>query len=125
VPSANAKSPDKIIGARLKMCRKREHISQTALGNHLGITFQQVQKYENGTNRVSAAKLFEIARFLNISVGELMMLDGHQPRTVPSRMHIARFATSPEGKDLIRGFLAIRDPAVRRQIVDLVEILGR
>src|SRR6201994_1790227 len=107
------------------MYRQRANISQTALGKHLGVSFQQVQKYENGTNRVSAATLIKIARFLNISVGELMVLDGQQSQSAGSSKDMMRFAKSSEGKSLLQGFMAIDDPSLRRHIVGLVKAISR
>jgi transcriptional regulator with XRE-family HTH domain len=125
VPKANTQAIDKAIGGRLKMYRQRANISQTALGKHLGVSFQQVQKYENGTNRVSAATLIKISRFLNISVSELMVLDGQQSQSGGSAKDMMRFAKSAEGRSLLGGFMAIDDPSLRRQIVSLVKTLGR
>jgi len=125
VPKANTHAIDKAIGGRLKMYRQRANISQTALGKHLGVSFQQVQKYENGTNRVSAATLIKIARFLNISVAELMVLDGQQSQSSSSSKDMLRFAKSPEGRSLLGGFMAIDDPSLRRHIVGLVKAMGR
>ena len=125
MPKANTHAIDKAIGGRLKMYRQRANISQTALGKHLGVSFQQVQKYENGTNRVSAATLIKIARFLNISVAELMVLDGQQSQTNSSAKDMMRFAKSSEGRSLIGGFMAIDDPSLKRHIVGLVKALGR
>ncbi|HXS05444.1 MAG TPA: helix-turn-helix transcriptional regulator [Rhizomicrobium sp.] len=125
MPKANTHAIDKAIGGRLKMYRQRANISQTALGKHLGVSFQQVQKYENGTNRVSAATLIKISRFLNISVGELMVLDGQQTQSASSSKDLMRFAKSSEGKSLLSGFMAIEDSLLRRHIVGLVKALGR
>jgi transcriptional regulator with XRE-family HTH domain len=124
VPKANTHTIDKAIGGRLKMYRQRANISQTALGKHLGVSFQQVQKYENGTNRVSAATLIKISRFLNIAISELMVLESQQPTTSGSSKDLARFTKSPEGRSLIHGFMAINDPLLRRHIVGLVKALG-
>lgn len=124
MPKANTHSIDKAIGGRLKMYRQRANISQTALGKHLGVSFQQVQKYENGTNRVSAATLIKISRFLNIAINELMVLDGQQSATAGSSKDLARFTKSVEGRSLIHGFMAIDDPLLRRHIVGLVKALG-
>ena len=125
MPKANTHAIDKSIGGRLKMYRQRANISQTALGKHLGVSFQQVQKYENGTNRVSAATLIKVARFLNISVGELMVLDGQQTQSGTSSKDMLRFAKSTEGRSLLSGFMAIEDSSLRRHIVGLVKALGR
>ncbi|HEY2835695.1 MAG TPA: helix-turn-helix transcriptional regulator [Rhizomicrobium sp.] len=125
MPKANTHAIDKAIGGRLKMYRQRANISQTALGKHLGVSFQQVQKYENGTNRVSAATLIKISRFLSISVAELMVLDGQQSQSSSSSKDMLRFAKSPEGRSLLGGFMAIDDSSLRRHIVGLVKALGR
>ena len=124
MPKANTHSIDKAIGARLRMYRQRADISQTTLGKQLGVSFQQVQKYENGTNRVSAATLIKIAKFLNISVSELMVLDSQQSTGTSSSKDLARFAKTSEGRSLIHGFMAIDDPLLRRHIVGLVKALG-
>lgn len=124
MPKANTHSIDKAIGGRLKMYRQRANISQTALGKHLGVSFQQVQKYENGTNRISAATLIKISRALNVPVGELMVLESQQAPAAGSSRDLARFAKSSEGRSLIHGFMAIDDPLLRRHIVGLVKALG-
>lgn len=124
MPKANTHSIDKAIGGRLKMYRQRANISQTALGKHLGVSFQQVQKYENGTNRISAATLIKISRALNVPVGELMVLESQQSSPSGSSKDLARFAKSSEGRSLIHGFMAIDDPLLRRHIVGLVKALG-
>lgn len=126
MPKANSHSVDKAIGGRLKIYRQRANLSQTALGKHLGVSFQQVQKYENGTNRISAASLMKIARFLNISIGDLLSPQGQPDKKQGGgRGDVARFAKSQEGLGLIHGFLAIKDPLLRRQIVGLVKTLGQ
>ena len=124
MPKANTHSIDKAIGGRLKMYRQRANISQTALGKHLGVSFQQVQKYENGTNRISAATLIKISRALSVPVGELMVLESQQAPAAGSSKDLARFAKSSEGRSLIHGFMAIDDPLLRRHIVGLVKALG-
>lgn len=124
VPKANTHSIDKAIGARLRMYRQRANISQTALGKQLGVSFQQVQKYENGSNRVSAATLIKIAKFLNVPISDLMVFDSPQSASTSSSKDMARFAKTTEGKSLIHGFMAINDPLLRRHIVGLVKALG-
>ncbi len=68
MPRSTISDDVKQIGARLREARQRQKMSQSALGEQLRITFQQVQKYENGTNRISAAKLADAAKLLNVSV---------------------------------------------------------
>jgi transcriptional regulator with XRE-family HTH domain len=127
VPKVNSHSIDKAIGGRLKLYRQRANLSQTALGKHLGVSFQQVQKYENGTNRVSAASLMKIARFLNIPISDLLAAESRSSGigATVARNTATRFAKSSEGRNLIQGFLAIEDPSLRRQVVGLVKALGQ
>ena len=126
MPKANSHSVDKAIGGRLKLYRQRANLSQTALGKNLGVSFQQVQKYENGTNRISAAALMRMSRFLNISIGQLLANENGRARPGAGRRDdFARFANSSEGRSLIHSFLAIDDPLLRRQIVGLMKALGR
>ena len=69
--SASPRSPnavDEFIGTRMRERRQALGISQAALGEQIGVTFQQIQKYETGRNRVSAARLFEICKVLNVSL---------------------------------------------------------
>ena len=127
MPKANSHSIDKAIGGRLKRYRQQANLSQTALGRHLGVSFQQVQKYENGTNRISAASLMKIARVLHISIGDLLALKGKAgAKNAPAaRNNVTRFTKTSEGRSLIHGFLAIHDPFLRRQILGLVKALGQ
>lgn len=67
---------DVAVGARVRMIRKARGVAQNTLAEAVGITFQQIQKYEKGANRVSASKLAEIAAFLEVSVAELFGADG-------------------------------------------------
>src|ERR1700761_8110625 len=62
---------DSLVGARIRILRQRRKMSQTELGKTLGVTFQQVQKYENGRNRVSASKLHQVAIALGVSISEI------------------------------------------------------
>jgi transcriptional regulator with XRE-family HTH domain len=116
-------SVERVIGSRIKMYRRRAHLSQTALGKHLGVTFQQIQKYENGTNRLSAATLFSIARFLHISANELTTLDRDAPAA--KNKEIARFAKTAEARSLLRAYLAISNVSLRNHVLGLVQTLGR
>lgn len=102
-------------------------MSQEKLGEHLGITFQQIQKYEKGTNRIGASRLQHIARVLSVPVsfffedapgggaGESAGL-GEQTQT----SHIVDFLSSSEGIQLNRAFVRIKDPKLRRRVIDLV-----
>lgn len=130
--TAQPRSPNPVdlhVGGRVRMRRKVLGVSQERLADALGLTFQQVQKYERGSNRVSASKLYEIARFLNAPVSyffegladptsdEANAADG--PEQV---MH--DFLMTAEGLELAAAFPKIPRGRVRRRILDLVRSLA-
>jgi transcriptional regulator with XRE-family HTH domain len=99
-------------------------LSQTELGNKLGITFQQIQKYEKGTNRVSAGRLLHIAQLFKVPVS--FFYEGVSGKT-PSTDNIKQsfeFLNTAASVRLVRAFAEIDDPGVRREIVALVEAVG-
>ena len=117
----SAHATDKYVGARVRARRMAEGMSQGELGNVLGITFQQVQKYEKGANRISASKLQQIAEFLHVPVAFFFeeLTDGssgasHSPDFVDA------FISSADGLALAKAFVKISDVHVRRAIVALV-----
>lgn len=69
VKALTAAEIDVYVGHRVRMRREAQGISQGTLGRHLGLTFSQIQKYEKGTNRIGAGRLYQIAQFLDVSVG--------------------------------------------------------
>lgn len=116
------------VGRRLKMRRMMIGMSQEKLGNELGLTFQQIQKYEKGVNRIGASRLYDIARALGVSV-QYFFED--LPETGPSRSFdlsgrdaVMECLNSAEGLALITSFAKIGDAATRRRIVELVRTLG-
>lgn len=122
---------DVAVGARLKMERKIRRISQTQLAQHLGVTFQQVQKYEKGMNRISASRMMMIADFFGFSPATLfeaaapLSANTHSRSSVREKSDIAEFATSLEGLALNQAFLKIRDPQLRHHIVGLVKAAAK
>jgi len=119
---------DRHVGSRVRMRRMMISMSQEKLGERLGITFQQVQKYEKGTNRIGASRLHQIANILGVPVaffyedmvgGELTpgFAEGSSP------VYISEFMASPEGLALAKAFMKVSDPKLRRRIVDLVEAM--
>lgn len=105
-------------------------MSQEKLGEHLGITFQQIQKYEKGANRVGASRLQEIARVLNTPVsfffedspGGTNNQEGFAETEAAN--YVVDFLSSSEGLQLNRSFVKIKDPKVRRKIVEMVRALS-
>jgi transcriptional regulator with XRE-family HTH domain len=109
---------DKLIGTRIRLQRTAIGMSQEKLGDILGITFQQIQKYEKGTNRVGAARLQAIADALGVPVSFFFeQRSGGDSSDAPSG--IQDLLTSKEGIELARAFLKIENPAMRRALVDM------
>lgn len=104
-------------------------MSQERLAAELGLTFQQVQKYEKGQNRIGAGRLYEIAKALDTSIQyffeDIDDSDG-LPETVEDdeARAIHRFIATPEGAELVIAFARIKDPATRRRVSDLVRSLA-
>ena len=124
------KSPnptDKHVGSRVRMRRMMLGMSQEKLGDALGLTFQQVQKYEKGTNRIGASRLQHIARILQVSVSFFFEGAPEIPgqttgmNETPSPAYVADFLATSDGLALTRAFTRIKNSKLRRRIVDLVE----
>ncbi len=129
----NPNPVDVHVGNRVRMRRMLIGMSQERLAKELGLTFQQVQKYEKGTNRISASRLYRIAQVLGVPV-QYFFEDLPSPAAAEAaggmaetRAHaqIMDFLNSSEGLQLNRHFAAIREPEVRRSIVELVRSLAR
>ena len=128
------KSPnpiDRHVGSRVRMRRMMVSMSQEKLGESLGITFQQIQKYEKGTNRVGASRLQAIASILAVPVSFFFEdAPGEQADSqtglaeASSSNYVVDFLSSSEGLQLNRAFVKIGDPKVRRKLVDLVKALA-
>lgn len=112
------------VGLRIRMRRKELAVSQERLAESLGITFQQVQKYERGANRVSASKLWEIALALKTPVAYFYDGLGDREATSSERESSQDFLLSSEGIELIAAFPRILEPAIRRKIVELVRVVA-
>lgn len=111
------------VGERVRMYRVRAGISQTALGQHLGITFQQVQKYERGVNRIGASRLQKISELLKIPVSSLFDdLPGSERINTNNPLNeFVEFLGTTLGQRLVRGFMKIGDKNVRTHLVRLIE----
>ncbi len=107
------------MGRRIRQRRRETGISQKELAGHLGLTFQQVQKYEKGINRVGAALLQQIAEVLGVDIPFFYDGDGKEP-DVDSLLVV----NSVFSLRLLRAYTAIKDKAVRRQLVILVEMIA-
>jgi transcriptional regulator with XRE-family HTH domain len=131
LPAKKAPNPtDRHVGSRVCMRRKMLSMSQTDLADAVGVTFQQIQKYEKGTNRISASRLLQISRVLQVPVSFFFEdprgpSEGKGAQQVHSPDYVSDFLTTTDGLALTKAFMLITDPKVRRRIVDLVqEIVG-
>lgn len=131
-PDTRTPNPvDLHVGARIRLRRRMQGVSQEKLADALGLTFQQVQKYERGANRVSASKLYEIAAALRAPVAYFFdgladptgeELNGCQaPASEESTVH--SFLMTPEGLELAKLFPNVVPSLVRRRLLDLVRAL--
>ena len=121
----SANPVDRRIGQRMRGRRLELGMSQEHLADMLGVTFQQVQKYEKGINRVAASRLFELGAALNVPVGYFFEGLALGAATGVSEEETAVFdaIASPEGLQLLTMFAGIKSARLRRRIVELVRVL--
>jgi transcriptional regulator with XRE-family HTH domain len=126
---ANKKQPNPIdihVGSRVRLRRMMLGMSQEKLGDALGITFQQIQKYEKGTNRIGASRLQHIASVLSVPVSFFFEDAPGTPNDAPGLAetrppnYVVDFLSSSEGIQLNKAFVRIKDTKLRRRIIDLV-----
>jgi transcriptional regulator with XRE-family HTH domain len=120
---------DRHVGGRVRMRRLIVRMSQDKLGEALGITFQQVQKYEKGTNRIGASRLQQTANVLGVPIE--FFFEGVSHMTTHGVVgsdaapgYVADFLSTSEGVQLTRAFVRITDPNVRRRLISLVKAMA-
>ena len=126
MPKKQANPIDIQVGNRVRIRRMLIGMSQERLGDLLGLTFQQVQKYEKGVNRIGAGRLFEVSRILNVPIdffyeGVSTQPGASEPEGAPPVME---FVSSGEGLQLSLAFMKIKDAKVRKRVLDLVKSLA-
>lgn len=128
--SANPDPVDIHVGGRIRQRRTLLGMSQEKLAEALDITFQQVQKYENGSNRVSASRLWHIAQ--KLGVDPALFFDGFSSRKNFAVAEEQGTISKPddllsrrETLDLVRAYYAIEDQSVRRKMLDMLKTLGK
>ena len=122
------KSPnatDKHVGARVRMRRLMLGMSQTKLGEAVGLTFQQIHKYEKGTCRIGGSRLQQFADMLHVPIpfffeGLPQVSGSSEEGAAPSAAYVDDFLATPDGLSLMKYFTRIKDPKLRRSIVNLV-----
>ena len=131
----SVKQPNPIdihVGSRVRLRRMLVGMSQEKLGEKLGLTFQQVQKYEKGSNRIGASRLFTIANVLGAEVQTFFAdMPDEITRTLPNGYEgddvsgaIMGFVSSHEGLQLNRAYSGVDSPVVRKRVLDLIKSLA-
>jgi len=116
---------DRLVGQRLRWRRRELRLTQEKLGELLDLTFQQVQKYEKGVNRVSAGRLFEIAAVLGVPVGYFYdgaseLLPERSPAIAEGDMPVEAPIMSADTLELVAAYQSINDPALRKSLLTTV-----
>lgn len=133
-PRSSVKKPNPIdvhVGSRVRLRRMLVGMSQEKLGVQMGLTFQQIQKYEKGTNRIGASRLYQISRILEVPIQfffeeaslEMGVSSASEAKGFSdsgSQAFIMEFLNTREGLELNRAFVRISDQKQRKRIVDLV-----
>ena len=119
------------VGARVKLRRMILGLSQETIGRKLGLTFQQIQKYEKGVNRIGASRIFELAQLLDVPIQYFYEDYGDAPiggalglAEPDSGEAFMQLVNSPEGVELCRHFAEIKDPKVKKRVLDLVKTIA-
>lgn len=113
---------DRIVGRRIRLRRIEQRISQQTLAKGVGVTFQQIQKYENGMNRVSAGKLMDISKLLDVEISYFFGQKG-EGHLASAEAYLLKDPAL--GLRLIKSFNAIEDENLKRSIVSLTESAAR
>ena len=122
-----ANSVDERIGKRVKSRRLEVDLSQEKLAVLVGVTFQQIQKYENGVNRIAASRLWEMAKALGVPVGyfyEGLNVSGPGVAEEGAQDLVYDMMATPEGQRLLQIFGGIRSARLRRRVVELVRVMA-
>jgi transcriptional regulator with XRE-family HTH domain len=125
VDQKQATEIDFSVGKRLSARRKEIDMSQQALGKELGVSFQQIQKYEKGASRVSAGRLFQIAKALGVTIGYFYSdALARVPGMAEDEASAPTPAMSPQVRELIEIFARIREKPMRRQLIEIAKSLA-
>ena len=116
-------SIDKLVGRNIRIQRLATGLSQTELAQQLGVTFQQVQKYEKGVNRIGCGRLFQIARILGLHVMDFF--DGSDAGKPAVARNVRDLISEPQAFRLVEAFSVIEDRALRRSVVELVKKIAK
>jgi transcriptional regulator with XRE-family HTH domain len=116
-------SIDQLVSRNIRIQRLAKGLSQTELAEKLGVTFQQIQKYEKGVNRVGCGRLFKIARILGVQVTDFF--DGSDAGKPTAGRSARELISEPQAYHLVEAFSEISDRRVRRSVLELVKKIAR
>ena len=123
---AAANPVDVYVGGRVRLRRTLLGLSQEKLADKLGITFQQVQKYENGTNRVGASRLYDIASALGVAVDFFFEgVTGKTQKVAEAGPSIDTLLNSKETVELVKAFHSIEDPSIRKKMLEMIKAVAK
>lgn len=121
---AQAKTVDVYVGQRIRDKRNDLGLSQTEVANSLGVTFQQVQKYERGTNRVGASRLYDLSRILGVQVQFFFEGLENQPSAAEDEGDNIVHLLKPDTVELVEAYYKVDNPQVRRQILSTIRSIS-
>ena len=121
---AQANTVDTYVGQRIRDKRNERGMSQTEVANALGVTFQQVQKYERGTNRVGASRLFDLSRILSVPVQYFFEGLNNQPTPIEKEDDNVIHLMKPDTVELVEAYYKVENPQVRRQILSTIRSIS-
>ena len=121
---AQAKTVDTHVGQQIRDKRNERGMSQTEVANALGVTFQQVQKYERGTNRVGASRLFDLSRILSVPVQYFFEDLENQPTPIEEEDDNVIHLMKPDTVELVEAYFKVENPQVRRQILSTIRSIS-
>lgn len=115
---------DIYVGERLRKRRRLLGLSQKVVGNHVGVSFQQIQKYEKGTNRIGASRLYKLADFLDVDV--FYFFDGVEMQLDPEKkaLDYTKRMKNAETQELLHIYYAIADPRIRRKVIAIAKLMS-
>ena len=121
---AQANTVDTYVGQRIRDKRNERGMSQTEVANAIGVTFQQVQKYERGTNRVGASRLFDLSRILSVPVQYFFEGLNNQPTPIEKEDDNVIHLMKPDTVELVEAYYKVENLQVRRQILSTIRSIS-
>jgi transcriptional regulator with XRE-family HTH domain len=118
----NVTPMDRVLGTKVRARRIEMHLSQSDLADALGVSFQQVQKYEKGVNRIGSSRLMQIAQALKTDTGYFFAELNGNLRQTPSKL--STFMATKDGLDIVEAMMKLNNPELRRSVILLARKLG-